>query len=494
VVIGCNIRQNRAVPAFPPARDAIQVRRLLPAMTHNPQVRLALSAICLILVAVPTASAEWKEKVLYSFQGGSDGQTPTGGVVFDKARNLYGANTWGGDLNCLSEGCGTVFQVSPPSQKGGPWTETVLHAFHGPFNGAGDGFNPLGGTIIDAQGNLYGTTSVGGNGPCVLLGSHVGCGMVYELSPPAQKGGPWTETILYNFQGGTDGYVPMGDLVFDKHGNLYGATWYGGGKGTNCNEFYGGNCGIVFELSPPKQKGGAWTEEILHRFAGVTAGKQAGDGADPNGGLVLDGNGAVYGTTYFGGTATGECGTVGCGTVYNLVPPTKKGGAWKEKILWRFNGSNGGGPYAGVTFHQDGDLYGTTVGGGNNGGGTVFELVPGTSGAWTETVLYRFRDGTDGANPDTGVVFDTHGDLYATAYRGDGNSVYGDVFALKPPGRKGEYWSFAILHGFNGPPDGAAPAGSLRFDKAGNLFGATQAGGTATACQKGCGAVYELEP
>jgi hypothetical protein len=108
---------------------------------------------------------------------------------------------------------------------------------------------------------------------------------------------PWKETILYNFQGGTDGYFPWGDLVFDTDGNLYGATQFGGGKGTTCNQFYGGNCGTVFALSAPKQKGGVWKEKILHRFTGVVAGGELGDGANPNGGLILDSKGAVYGST-----------------------------------------------------------------------------------------------------------------------------------------------------------------------------------------------------
>ena len=175
-------------------------------------------------------------------------------------------------------------------KKVAPGSETILYGFNGT-----DGSIPVGGAIIDGNGNLYGTTAYGGSGTCLLFGDNVGCGVVYELSPPTQKGGQWTYTVLYNFQGGKDGLFPWGDLVFDSHGNLYGATQFGGGKGTTCNQYFDGNCGTVFELSPPKQKGGKWTEKILHSFAGGT------DGANPNGGLVLDGNGAIYGTTYFGG-------------------------------------------------------------------------------------------------------------------------------------------------------------------------------------------------
>ncbi len=242
-----------------------------------------------------SASAEWKEKVLYSFQGGTDGSTHAGGVVFDAVGNLYGATTDGGS-SCPSPGCGTVFQLAPPATKGGAWTETILFGFSG-----NDGSFPAGSVIVDANGNLYGTTAYGGSGTCILLGGNVGCGIVYELSPPLQKGGQWTYRVLYNFQGGKDdGQYPWGNLTLDKAGNLFGATQFGGGKGyNNCNKYYG-YCGIVYKLSPPKVKGGKWTEKVLHSFAGGT------DGANPNGGLIFDTKGTIYGTTYGGGNESGE--------------------------------------------------------------------------------------------------------------------------------------------------------------------------------------------
>ncbi len=143
--------------------------------------------LLLLCTLVSTASAEWKEKVLYSFQGGAnDGASPAGGVVFDKAGNLYGATTDGGG-ECPPAQCGIVFQLAPPVKKGDPWTENVIHIFEG--NGSGDGNTPAGSVILDSAGNLYGTTGYGGTGNCVLLGTKVGCGTVYELSPPRQKGG-----------------------------------------------------------------------------------------------------------------------------------------------------------------------------------------------------------------------------------------------------------------------------------------------------------------
>jgi len=401
-------------------------------------------------------------------------------VVFDRAGNLYGANSWGGS-GCLSQNCGTVFQLSPPVQKGGAWTETTIHAFQGlPAN---DGYTPVGGLIIDSLGNLYGTTSMGGNGPCVLLGSLAGCGIVFQLSPPAQQGGQWTYSVLYNFQGNNDGYFPWGDLVLDKHGSLYGATQFGGGQGNTCNVFYGGNCGTVFRLSPPKQKGGAWKEKILHRFAGGT------NGANPNGGVVLDSKGAIYGTTFGGGNENGECGSGGCGTAFKLKPPAN-GGAWSEQLLHRFDRTtlDGGNPMAGLVFDSKG-----TLNGGPGPGGIVFRLAPpGKSGRWKETVLYGFNGYKGAYDPESTLIFDDSGVLYGTAYSSRTSS--GAVFRLKPPGGKGGAWVYTQLYGFTGPPDGAKPAADLVFDKAGNLFSTTTQGGNGAGCQFGCGAVFEITP
>jgi hypothetical protein len=251
-----------------------------------PRWAICMSAVFLLAMALcSTASAEWKESVLYSFQGIPDGSLPVGSIVFDSAGNLYGATTDGGSSSCRSAAqCGTVFQLAPPVRKGDPWTETVLYVFKG--NTSNDGASPAGGLVMDSAGNLYGTTAYGGTGNCVLLGALLGCGTVFELSPPAKKGEAWTETVLYSFPKSKRGYLPNGDLVFDAAGNLYGATQFGGGKGTTCNPFYQ-YCGEVFELSLPKKKGGKWTEKVLHGFAGGT------DGANPNGGLVLDSEGVI---------------------------------------------------------------------------------------------------------------------------------------------------------------------------------------------------------
>jgi uncharacterized repeat protein (TIGR03803 family) len=348
----------------------------------------------------------------------------------------------------------------------------VLYVFKG--HAYNDGATPEGGLVIDPAGNLYGTTGYGGSGSCTLLGGAVGCGTVYELSPPAKQGNPWTETVLYSFQGGKDGFVATGDLVFDKAGNLNGATLFGGGKGTTCDSLYGGQCGTVFKLSPPKTKGGKWTEKVLHSFAGGT------DGANPNGGLVLDSKGNVYGTTYMGGAGD-------WGTVYQLKPPTRKGGVWTEKQLLVFTSGNAGGlPSAGVIFDSKANLYGTTV-------GTIFRLAPPStkSGRWKHTILSTFNNYEE-YDPEGALVFDQGGSLYGTTY--SSNTFHGTVFRLKPPSQKGSKWTLAILYGFLGPPDGGQPAANLIFDKNGNVYSTTQKGGTGACSFYGCGTVFEVSP
>ena len=449
-------------------------------MTHK--ARVAPGLLLFILTLATTASAQWNEKVLYSFQGIPDGAVPTGGVVFDTQSNLYGATGDGGASTCNGPGqCGTVYQLKP-AQKGEAWTETVLYIFKG--HAQNDGATPESGLVIDQAGNLYGVTGYGGSGPCTLLGRAVGCGTVYEVSPPAKQGDPWKEKVLYSFEGGKDGYVASGDLVFDQAGNLYGATLFGGGKGTTCDSLYGGQCGTVFKLSPPKTKGGKWTEKVLHSFAGGT------DGANPNGGLVLDDRGAVYGTTYGGGNQGGQCGSVGCGTAFGLRPPTTNAEVWPERILHRFmGGSDGAGPRGGMVSDTKGYLYGTTL-------STVFRLTPPSnkSGSWKEAILFAFCNGNQGGcEPEGSLRFDTSGRLYGTTYYGFGEELYGSVFCLKPPQKNGEPWLIDYLYGFVDAPDGLYPAAGLVFDKAGNLYGTTTGGGRGT-CSRYCGTVFQASP
>ena len=436
----------------------------------------------IVLATVSTASAEWKEKVLYSFQGGTDGATPAGGVVFDKQGNLYGATQQGGGSNCSPmAACGTVYQLAPPAKQGDPWTETLLHVFQGKqFN---DGEFPSGGLIADAAGNIYGTATYGGTGDCVLLGIKGGCGTVFELSPPQTKGGKWTYTTLYSFKGGKDGYAPIGDLVFDSLGNLYGATTFGGGKGTTCDPFYQ-YCGTVFELSPPKTKGGKWTEKVLHSFAGGT------DGALPNGGLALD-KGAVYGTTSAGGNQGCQTtSSIGCGTTFELNPQSTAGG-WTERMLHRFSGGkDGASPNGGLIFDAKGALYGT-AGGGSQQMGVVFRFAREGGGNWAETVLHNFTDNPHGRDPWGPLTFDSAGNLYGTALFGP--YFRGISFRLRPPRTKSGSWAFSIAYAFKGAPDAGYPEAALIFDNEGNLYSTGLGGGTGP-CSGGCGTVFEISP
>ncbi len=458
---------------------------------------LALSAVALTLAV--SASAEWKEKVLYSFQGGTDGSLPTGGVIFDKAGNLYGLTIYGGSTACPPGWCGTIYELSPPAQKGGAWRETELYVFKG--HNQNDGSSPSGSLIADSAGNLYGVTGYGGSGPCVLFGTATGCGTAFELSPPKTKGGKWTEKVLYNFQGGNDGDLPTGPLVFDSAGNLYGATEFGGGKGTTCDVFYGGNCGTVFELSPPKQKGGKWTEKVLHRFAGVAQGKQYGDGAVPNGGLILNSESAVYGTTAIGGNQicrNQHSQPIGCGTVFRLDPPGKAGGAWIERILHRFRGypNDGELPSAGLILDSGGTLYGTTTGGGDQAEGTVFVLTQHKegAGAWGETLLHQFTAGSDGAVPIAPLTMDAVGTLYGTTSIG-GAVGGGTLFQLKRSPKR-HTWTFDAFYTFTGSPDGSYPASGLTLGPSGSYYGTTQQSGDIrqNCGHLGCGTVFEVSP
>lgn len=443
----------------------------------------------LTLVVMPAlfslpASAEWREKVLYSFQGGTDGSLPAGGVIFDKAGNLYGETIEGGSTNCPPGWCGTIYQLTPPAQKGAAWTETVLYVFKG--HNQNDGSSPSGGLIADSVGNFYGVTGYGGSGPCVLFGTATGCGTVFQLSPPKTKGGKWTEKILYNFKGGNDGDLPTGPLVFDRAGNLYGATEFGGGKGTTCDVFYGGNCGTVFKLNPPKTKGGKWTEKVLHSFAGGT------DGAVPNGGLMLDSNGAVYGTSAYGGNqACNSDVGVGCGIAFKLASPKTTGRGWAEEALHIFTGgSDGAGPNASLVFDAHGSLYGTAGGGGKMQNGVVFRLQAGRSGRWNETVLYAFGDGNAPCCPGAGLTYDSSGNLYGVSLAG--RYFRGTTFRLAPPSR-GHGWIFSVLNSFKGTPDGNHPIANLVHSEQ-SLYSTTLWGGTGQACQGGCGTVFETDP
>jgi hypothetical protein len=369
--------------------------------------------------------------------------------------------------------------------------ESVLVTFNG-----NNGMVLLAGLISDKAANLYGTTSVGGTGSCDDFGGAFGCGTVFELTPSA-NGNVWTETILYSFQGGSDGIGPAAALVFDQAGNLYGTTEVGG---TTFNTYCINGCGTVFELKPPTKPGAAWTETVLHSF-------ELSDGATPSANLVVDPQGNLYGTTLYGGSGPCPYGSfiIGCGTVFQLEPPSSKGAAWTENVLHSFTGggvnnqgSDGGNPSGGLILHESA-LYGTTPGGGGPfNAGTVFELKKLANGTWKEVVLYSFTGGsggTDGASPSGNLVFDKNGVLYGTT-SGAGASIGGTVFQLAPP-NKGTRWTETVLYNFTLGSDGGVPYAGVIFDSAGNLYGTTAVGGDYSCnagFNDGCGVVFKLAP
>jgi uncharacterized repeat protein (TIGR03803 family) len=414
----------------------------------------AAFASTLAVTAVPAAAQT--ETALYTFgsNGTTDGSNPYSGLTFDSAGNLYGATDDGGVY-----GPGAVFELSPAA--GGGWTEKVLHSFHGSPH---DGENPSGaGLILDASGNLYGTTAYGGQGTC-------NCGTVYELSPAA--GGGWTEKLLHSFTTtGEDGQIPLAaGLVLDAAGNLYGTTQNGGVA--TCEEYNNvQTCGTVFELSPTAE--GRWMEKILHRFN-----NNGRDGYYPTSRLVFDTAGNLYGTT-------GAGGMWGAGTVFELKPTST--GAWDEAVLHDFGNGQTGSPYAGVILDASGNLYGATYEGGTHQDGTIFELTPAAGGHWTETLLYSFVGGTaDACQPFGGVIFDTAGNLYGAGYQcGATNS--GAVFELSPVAGGG--WSEEVLYDFSRDANGWQPFGGVILDSSGNLYGTTVEGGI-----NNNGTVYEITP
>jgi uncharacterized repeat protein (TIGR03803 family) len=346
--------------------------------------------------------------------------------------------------------------------------EIVIYSFAG---GPGDGAAPSGALVADKAGNLYGTTPQGGT---------AGCGTVFKLAP--QANGAWSESVLYNFaaQGTGCSGSSAASLVLDSQGNLYG-TSSGGAHGA----------GFVFELSP---SGSAWNFADLYDFHPSYAYR---DGYFPYAGLVGDGKGNLYGTTYLGGA--GQCydneddsvvGSkappkgevpVGCGTVFELSPSSS--GAWTEKILYNFRAdTDGAGPWANLIFDANGNLFGTTSGGGVgyalcegvyiSGCGTVFELAAAHGGTWKEHTLYAFTGGTDGAAPVSAVIFDKTGNLYGTT---PGEYFeYGSVYELSPSSSGG--WTETTLSSFVDETYGFGAAGSLIVDNSGNLYGTTEYG------------------
>ncbi len=355
---------------------------------------------------------------------------------------------------------GTAFFATVIAGAAHAGTYQVLYTFHG--YPARDGANPIAAPIVDSMGDLFGTTEAGGASAC---------GIVYKLHKA--RSGHWKETILYSFKCGDDGYSPVGGLVFDKAGNLYGDTVFGG---TGACYFYGERigCGTVFRLSPGK--GGAWAETVLYSFPAPPGSEYGG----PYASLTFDGKDQLFGTTVLDGACDD-------GTVFRLK---RVNGVWKEHDLHTFCGGDGFAPaYAALLRDSAGNLYGTTMG----GSGTAFELSPLGHNKWTLNTLHQFTQ-DEGGVPEGGLKFDPSGNLYGAELDGgplDGGGC-GAIFGLSLAG--GGKWNKNDLFYFvcDGP-HGEGPWQSPVFDFSGNLFGTTQQGGSAEYCVN-CGVIYELVP
>ena len=393
-------------------------------------------AVFASLLTPKHAFGQVQQKVLYSFCSASnctDGASPHGILTFDGQGNLYGTTQHGG-ANCSS--CGAVFELTPSAD--GTWTETVIYSFSGP-----DGANPMAGVTFDRSGNLYGTTENGGA---------KGLGSVYELSPPGNSGGAWTETVLWSFSASGGG--PLSRLNIDSSGNLYGTTQGGGAY----------NGGMVFQLAPP-ESGGQWSMNTLYSF-----GQDINNGWDLVAGVTFDAQGNLYGTTLQGGAKEG----FGLGVIYKLSP--NAGLPWTETVLTRFNKGSGGNPYSAINFDPLGNMYGTTL---YYGGayGSVFRLTP-----QGKFATIGFGGAPGPASPLAGV-FIKGNQIYGTT-QGGGAQNEGALYQVQGS-KETVLYSFCSLANC---ADGFYPEAGL-VSRNGKLYGTTAAGGTGA---QGGGVVYEI--
>ncbi len=402
-----------------------------------------------LLLVAGTCAARSQETVLYSFsEANGGGASPAAGLVIDSKGNLYGTTENGG----TAQG-GAVFELSKGPQ--GIWTQKVLHSF---AKNSSDGNSPRSHLELDKEGNLYGTTPFGGKN---------NEGTVFELAP--QAGGNWKETVIYNFgQNSSDAIEPSGGVILDSNGNLYGGS-SGGLAGL----------GAIFKLTPGT--GGTWSEQVIFSFSDSTT-----QGSYPSGELAFDSQGNLYGTASEGGAHN-------FGAVFELSP--QAGETWQQSVLYNFGDADQDGvtPSAGLIFDREGNLYGTTYGGGKNcpagneiNCGTVFELSPSSASSWAETILHSFGHfSADAAVPSGPVAMDREGNLYGLAAF-IGSSDAGAVYEVARP--SSGTWTEKVLHSFSTTGAGGMfPYGGLAFDSSGNVYGTTAAGG-----MYGAGTVFEI--
>jgi len=404
---------------------------------------LALSVTMHLLSSMVAAQTY---TVIHDFTGGGDGEAPYTGLTIDAAGNLYGTTVAGGN-----NGAGVIFKLK---RGGSGWQLTPIYT----FTGGADGASPQGRVAIAADGTLYGTTAAGGLRRC----SGVGCGTVFHLRPsafaPRSVLTPWSEDVIYAFSG-TDGYLPQGDLTFDAAGNIYGTTIGGGAF----------NMGAVYKLA---RAGGGWTESVLY------SAQDDDNGYEPYGGVVMDPAGNLYGVFQFSRT--------GLGTAYQL---SASGSGWMEQTIHHFDlsGNNGAEPIGGLILDASGNLYGTTLYGGDFlPGGVAYQLTP-SSGGWNYQTIYSFLNGDGG--PEDKLMMDADGNLYGTAFTA-GAFGWGSVFKLT---HSVGGWTMTALHDFCASdfpcPDGARPMSNVVMDAHGNLYGTTTLGGAF-----GNGVVWQITP
>jgi len=408
------------------------------------------SILAIALIAILTAAAQTglgqTFSVIHNFTGGSDGANPSTGLTIDADDNIYGTT--------FARGTGRYGTVFSLDNDGGGWILSPLYSFAGGEDGAG----PLGRLVIGPDGILYGSTLAGGGGPCIQSNGYHGCGTVYSLRPPAQAPATvifnWDSAILHRFSG-SDGSYPQGELTFDQAGNIYGTTVDGGSEGW----------GLIYSLTP---SGGGWTQNILYQAQGN------GDGKFPSGGVVFDQSGNLYGVF-------GQNGPYGYGALFELKP---SGSGWAESTIhgFTYHGDDGATPQGGLIFDSAGNLYGTTVHI-PAGGGSVFEMLP-SGGVWSYDFLYGLSGGID-LGPYDKLLMDASGNLYGTTL-GDGRYGYGSVFKLT---QSDGGWTYTSLHDFTGGVDGANPMCRLAFDSTGNLYGTASSGGT-----RGLGVAFQITP
>jgi hypothetical protein len=390
------------------------------------------------------AAAQPAFQVLHVFNKAGDGQAPMAGVKADAAGNLFGSAEFGG-----ANGFGAIFMLKPPGSGKTNWTETVIFSFADGNDGGFPG-SPL---FIAANRDLVSST---------LMGGTANQGTIFQLSPPASSTDPWTEEILFNFQGEPDdGSGPLGPQLRGQNGMTFGTTSSGGAS----------NCGTAYRLTPTSNGD---DETVLFNF---TCGA---DGGRPQEGLITDGKGNLFGTTETNGALNN-------GVVFELTPPTGGSSEWKETTIFDFNIADGAQPVGNLLAFK-GSLYGVTFQGGQFGQGVAFQLTPPAQpgGTWSETVLHSFSGGTDGGEPQSGLLPDGKGGFFGTASQG-GPTGNGSFFHLVPPAQAGGAWTLTPLHQFAGGNGGSDPSGDLA-EHGGAIFGTTQ--GSAT----GQSTVYEIIP